>query len=216
MKNVVFAAALVLSLACSSSMATATLISYSDRATFELQGAIAYNYGYEDFGTGYSFPGNPWTSHGVTYTTGRNLIVGTGTGFPISNVFIDIFLTPLTANIETGPQYDMFGLDLSYLRSFSLLTFTAYTNLDTYVFSGLSVPNVGSAMDFYGFIAGSEEYFTGFRLDAAGGGSGPAIDNVTLGSASQGATIPEPASLLLLGAGLSSLVLMRKRRRQAK
>ncbi|MFO1420138.1 MAG: hypothetical protein U1F59_04165 [Candidatus Competibacteraceae bacterium] len=109
----------------------AGVIQYSSRPAFEAQGAIFENYGYEDFGTDFYYPGNPWTAHGVTYETGANIIVGTGTGYqPISNVFAYDGWTPISATISQSPyQFDMFGLDLGYLGFSSLITFTVKTRL---------------------------------------------------------------------------------------
>jgi len=169
-----------------SSIAEASIVQYSNRTTFNSQGTISENYGYDDFGTGFSYPSNPWTSHEVTYTTGANLIVGTNTAYtPISNVFCYDGWSPITATIDNSPMYNMFGLDLGYLGTSSGITFDVITNLGDYSFYVINAPIASRSLDFYGFILGSGEYFTGFSLTSdQGNGSAPAIDNVTLGSTS--------------------------------
>ncbi len=192
--------------------ASANLTTYNLRTAFNAQGTIDYNYGFEDFGSGFTYPGDPWTSHGVTYTSGKNLIAGPTTFYlPISNVLVYDFWSPLTANIDTSTHFNMFALDLGYIGADSQMTFTVTTNLAGYTFPGLSVPNASLSPNFYGFTAGTGEYFTGFSIASAQGiGSGPAIDNVTLGRAS-GAQVPEPCTLLLIGSGLVGLVSVRKK-----
>jgi hypothetical protein len=50
-------------------IANAGLTIFTDRSEFTSQGTIAENYGFEDFtGASTYFPGDPWTTHGVTYT----------------------------------------------------------------------------------------------------------------------------------------------------
>jgi hypothetical protein len=187
---------------------------YNDRATFESMGTIVENYGYEDFGTGFSFPGDPWTAHGVTYTTGDNLIIGTATGYnPISNVFANNqWNNPVTGDIDTGPQYDMFGLDLAYLGASNEIRFTLFSPSVTHIIEGIFAPHASASQDFWGFIADPGRYFTGFRLDSTeAGGSAPVIDNVTLGNTTP---IPEPTTMLLVGTGLLGLAGWRKKGRK--
>ena len=197
-------------------VAHATLIGYNNRASFNSQGSIAFNYGYEDFtGSPYYLPGDPWTSHGVTYTTTRNLIVGPSLGYGnSSNVFAFNFYTPLTATIS--PNFDMFALDLAVLGTESPLNFQIKTNLATYTYNNLNVLEVQHGLDFYGFVAGAGEFFTSFRLDSVNGvGSAPVIDNVTLGNSTpQPPTVPEPSTLFLLGVGLLGVGMLKKRIRR--
>ena len=57
--------------------AIAGVTTYSDRSLFEAQGGIAFNSNFQDYGgvaqdpAGYSFPGDPFSRGGVTYTSGE-------------------------------------------------------------------------------------------------------------------------------------------------
>ncbi|MGA2033613.1 MAG: hypothetical protein ABSG68_15270 [Thermoguttaceae bacterium] len=197
----VFSLLLVLTVAVQYAEGSLTLT--SSRAAFESQGTITYNYGFEDFsGLYYYFPGDPWTTHGVTYTSGSNIIVGPGAGYGnTSNVLCYNWWTPLTGTIQTSPSFDMFGFDVGVLGSSSVpLDIYIDTNTGSYSYLSQNVPFGSNGMSFYGFTTSAPgEYFTGFTLVGASG-SAPAIDNVTLGDT---ATIPEPAAFIiwsLLGA----------------
>ena len=179
----------------------------TNRGDFNGRGVITYNYGFEDYsGSAFYFPGDPFTRDGVTYTTTENLVVSPISGYePQSNVFINNWWTPLTAEIDQSAQFTMFGFDLGVLNTDSLLDVDISTNLDTYRFANLDVPNVNQGMNFYGFTTGSGEYFTGVTMVSQYGQlSAPAIDNVTLGHV-QISTVPVPSSILLAGIGIISV-----------
>jgi hypothetical protein len=207
MKKTVTALFLVVMIFVGFGSAQAAVSTYNNRTAFEAQGTIAYNYGFEDFtGSSVYYPGNPWTSHDVTYTSLHNVIVGPTYGYGnASNVIISNIWTPLTGDINGS--YRMLGFDLGVLGYTSALDLQIYTNAGTYTFNGLIVPNVTTSMDFYGFKTSTGEYFTGFRLDSQGGlFYAPAIDNVTLGN-----PVPIPSAILLLGPGLLGLAGLRRR-----
>jgi hypothetical protein len=194
------------------SISEAALVQYSDREAFSSHGTIVYNYGFEDYtGSSFYFPGDPWTTHGVIYTTGKNLIVVPSLGYGnVSNVFAYTFWTPLTATIAS--PYTMFALDLGYESDsgdISPINFIITTNLGTYNFNNLSVPNINQGMSFFGFITEPGEYFKGFILSSTLGiGNAPMIDNVTLGNT---APVPVPTAILLFGSGLLGFVGIRRR-----
>jgi hypothetical protein len=224
MKNII---SMCLVICCGLYAATshATLATYNDRAVFNLQGSIVYNYGFEDFTGGiYYFPGDPWTSHGVTYTTTENLILAPSLVYGnTSNILVYNHWTPLMATIS--PDFNMFGFDIglvNYINNAGPVNFQITTNLGTYNYNNLSIADTHTGLDFFGFKAGFAEYFTGIRIDSTNDfGSAPALDNVTLGNRSgdpgfppSSGPVPEPSTFLLLSAGLIGVGFLRKRMRK--
>ena len=196
----------------------AALATYSDRAIFEAQGTIAENYGFEDWATSgaafgdVAFPENPYTAHGVTYTSAQNLIVGPDSPYGnSSNVIINNSWSPISGALSGS--HDMLGFDLGILGADSLIDFSITTSLSTYSFLDVLVPNVNAGMTFFGFIAGAGETVSQmtFSSQQAGPGAAPALDNVTLGNA---ALIPEPETYAMLMAGLGLLGLTARRKKK--
>jgi hypothetical protein len=207
-------AALFVVLVAAPPPAQAALIPYGSRAIFEAQGTIAQNYGFEDWGSsgGFSGPGDPYIAHGVTYTTNNNLIAKPDSVYgPASNVFLNNLWSPLPGSISGA--YNMFGFDLGVLGSDSLIDYSLTTNIGTYNFNNVAVPNVNQGMTFFGFIAVPGETFTGFNfVSQLGAGHAPALDNVTLGTQGDNHQISEPASLALLSIGLAGVATARRRK----
>lgn len=206
-------AGLFIVLVAAAPLAQAALTQYGSRAIFEAQGTISENYGFEDWGStgGFLHPGNPYTAHGVTYITANNLIVKPDSGYgSASNVFLYDQWSPLPGLISGA--YNMFGFDLGVLGLDSLIDYSLTTNIGTYNFNNVAVPNVNQGMTFFGFIADPGETFTGFNfVSQLGNGHAAALDNVTLGTQGNN-QIPEPASLALLGIGLAGFAAARRRK----
>lgn len=189
----------------------ASLVLYTDRTLFEAQGTIVEEYDFDDFtGASFYYPTNPWTTHGVTYTNIQNIIVGPSAGFGNqTNIICNNWYSPFMATL--AGLYDMFGFDLGVLDVNSALDVSLSTNVGTYIFPGITVPNANQSpgMIFMGFLTGSGEYFTSLRIDGADMFTAPALDNVTLGNS--GVPVPEPSTVLLIGAGFVGLALRKRR-----
>jgi hypothetical protein len=200
-------------IAFASAPAFADVTLFANRTDFTAMGAIAENYGFEDINTlasadGLVFTADPWTAHGVTYTTGNNVIIGATAGYGApSNVFSLNAFSPLRGDI--GSAYNMFGFDIGTFFGTSGADIVLGTNLGSYSFLNQLVPAM-SGMSFLGFGAGPGEFFTSFSITSVVAGTVPGIDNVMLGVITT--PVPEPASCVLLLAGLV-LVGTRERRR---
>ena len=208
-----------------SSLAGANVTMTNDRTSFEALGTINYNYGFDDFSTdstylswGYVLPGNPWTSHGVTYTSLDNLIGWGG------NFYTSIYLTngtpmmmnndpnwdPVTGLIDQAGNYSLLGFDAGYGYQIDNGTvITISTNLNNYTFNVTLNPANNTL--FYGFVTNSGEYFTGFNINTNDNWALASIDNITLGDNNGQQSVPEPATMFLLGLGLIGVAGIRRK-----
>lgn len=210
LRKAFFAAA---ALAVCGAAADAAIVAYGDRTTFEALGTIAENYGFEDFGAGsYTSPGNPYTAHGVQYTSGNNLIVHAGEYGSATNVITYGSWSPMTGNVVLA-DVDLFGFDVGMGGRTDPLDIVIQTTLTSYSFLDQVAPNLTDGSAFFGFATTAGEAITGFSLASNGSGSFPGLDNVTLGFAV--ATVPLPAALPLLGGALCLLGFGGWRRRSA-
>jgi hypothetical protein len=183
--------------------ARADLVVYTDRTTFNSAGTIAFNSNFNDFGTGFSFPGDPFTRGDVTYTSEQNLITGTATGYnPVTNLMTDNYWSPVTGTINATPQYSLFGFDIGVLDRLDRITVDITTNLATYDFPLLSLANGTQSLQFLGYgTTGAGEYITGFSLTTEfGPGSLPGITNVAVGVESL--STPEPSTLAMIASAV--------------
>src|SRR3954451_3941426 len=168
---------------CCSLPGTAGVVTYSSRATFNSQGTIVFNSNFDDFyGTPFTNPGDPFTRGDVTYTSGANLGVGAGSPYSIGNargVMSYNFWSPITGDISTASTlYDLFGLDVAVTSG--PINITVNTNLNSYIFSGLTVADGSPTFTFEGFQATGGEYFTGFMISTQGPGFLPGMIDVAV------------------------------------
>lgn len=192
--------------------ASAGVSTISNRSEFNSSGTISENNNFSDFGPGFNYPGDPFVRGNVTYTSATNLTVGSGTGYSIGNmqtVMSNNWWSPLTGTISN--EFNLLGFDAAVTSG--PVNITVSTNLATYNFDGLTLPNGSSAFAFEGFettVAG--EYFTQFRIDTLGGGYLPGITNVALGTIVS-TSVPEPETYSLMIAGMGLLGVMVRRRK---
>ena len=184
-------------------VASASVITITDRSVFNAQGVIAYNSNFQDYGTmpqdspGKGFPGTPFFRGDVIYNSAKNQIVEPAPGF--QNLMTDYDGTPLLAYIKPHTTYNMLGFDISQYGN-TPVTITVFTNKNSYIYPGLTLPRMEDGLlGFTGYIASSGEFFTGFRLDADKGlyDHAAGITNVAVGNS----PAPEPATLVLMCIG---------------
>lgn len=204
-------------LLCCSLPGTAGVVTYSSRATFNSQGTIAFNSNFDDFyAQQFTFPGDPFTRGDVTYTSGANLVVGSGGAYSIGDVRAVMSYdnwSPITGDISTASSlYDLFGFDLAVTSG--TIDITVNTNLNSYLFSGLTVGDGNPNFTFEGFQATGGEYFTGFSVASQGSGFLPGMTDVAVGTSVAGAAAaPEPGTFSILGLAVGALILRKKSRR---
>ena len=190
----------------------ASVSTYTDQSTFNSQGVIAFDSNFNDFGTSFGFPANPFTRGGVTYTSGSNLTWGFSTVYTTTTETLiggnsAIPTTLITGNIATG--YNMFGFNIGTYGS-TPISITVDTNVSSYLYSGLTIANSQAGkLDYKGFIASSGEYFTGFKIVADNAIPNLAgITNVAVGNVS---AVPVPGAVWLFASGLLGLGALRKK-----
>lgn len=194
--------------------AEAALLSYSNRSTFEMQGAIQENYGFDDFGPYSESLGSSWNTHGVTYTSDDNYVfIGSLGSKPpvVSNVLISNTWLSLSGSLDADSNNNMLGFDLAVLFTTAdpgNITLSIYTNQATYIYDDLSLPDVSFEQEFFGFVSSEGELFTGFNLTSNTWGTAAALDNVTLGTT----IVPVPSAVWLFGSGLIGLIGLARRK----
>ena len=207
MRKLLLATAAVVAFgAASATPASATVIQIGSQAAFSASGTIVQNTNWDSYGAGFFFPGSPFVVGDLTFIAGgQNLIGGVGTVYNFArNLFTDNNVLGTMALIANS--YDLLGFNAGNFFGTGTTTFVIATNLGSYTFPD----NVNTAtnlapLSFFGFKAGAGESFSSISWS---GSQATGITDVQIGESK----IPEPTALVLLGMGLTSLGLIRRRR----
>jgi hypothetical protein len=185
----------------------AGMTTYSDRSVFNSQGTIEYNTNFDFFAGSFSPLGNPYTIGGVTYMSGNNLLVGPTSGYTPRTLLAYNLWTPLPAALSSN--YTMLGFELASIGRLDPMTIVVTTNASSYTYSNQIVTDAFAGLTFFGFIATGGEYITNFSLNSTGSGSAPGITDIAVGDVSE---TPEPATAVLMAAGLAAAALFKRMR----
>jgi hypothetical protein len=186
----------------------ANVTSVGSQATFSALGTIAQNTNWDAYGSGFSFPGSPFTVGDLTFVAGvENIIGGTGTTYNLArNLLTDNNFAGTTAVIAS--TYDLFAVNAGNFFDSGTATFTVTTNLGNYSFNEFVFTAVdGAPLTFLGFHADAGEYFTAVNwsgLYATG------VTDIQLGITA----VPEPEIYAMMGIGLALIGFVARRKRE--
>ena len=163
---------------------TANHSAYSTRAEFSGAGIVAQASDFELYSGElvYELP-TPWTSNGITYTSGHNIILGPGVGLGVqSNGMSADFGAPLSGQFAPEDAFTIFGTDIALVGVKAPIGLVITTNLASYSFGDLDVPLASDGAGFFGLaLSQPGEYLTGFRFTNSNGGTTLLLDNLAVG-----------------------------------
>jgi hypothetical protein len=207
MQKLLLAAALLA--ASGTAHAGVTLI--SSQAAFDAAGTISQNTNWDSYGTGWSFPGSPFTVGDLSFVEGGQNLIGGIDGYGMLRaLFTDNYVAGTTINI--AGSYSLFGLNAANFFSADTVNFTVTTNAGEYFLTSPVLSGAGGgALTFVGFRADAGEYFTSVNVYSP---NATGFTDVQLGVAG----VPEPASwaMLIAGFGLVGATMRRRSGRVAR
>lgn len=192
---------------------------FTNRATFEASVTIDFTEDFQSLGNNTSSLAGPaLLPSGITVSSQSNSLFVVGPGQSSNPTTAIGSNSPLSDSltVDLGGSYSAFGVDLfqnfgggsqgGSPINYELSFFNGAVLIDTIIAS--VAPNGGS---FSGYISGS--LFDSVEIFSLAT-SYEILDNVTVGSG-ESRGVPEPGSMMLFGAGIVGLGLMRRRKRLA-
>src|SRR6476660_8879152 len=158
---------------------------FDTRPELNAAGVVDQLNGFDEFtGDLVSPQSSPWTTHGVTYTSAFNIVLGPGVGLGVaSNSIATDFGAPISATLDDADAVTLFGTNVTLIGAKVPVGLVLFTNLGSYSFDNLDVPLATTGQRFFGIaLSKPGEHLTGFRF-SIGGAAGTAVllDDVTLG-----------------------------------
>jgi hypothetical protein len=199
--------------------ASADVIVYTDRASWNAAVSSPTVVNYNDVSGGGTFLGSPFAHDGVTLSNSANYIFGydhassnpcpTGEGTCIllrGGVTNDVSFAGLEAGV---------GADFGITNASQGTLTVAGTSAAGHAFSQtFVVPFGSSSYSFVGFTAAAGDTINSFTVNDLSGNTNFVIDNVSYaGSLSAPTATPEPSSLLLFGSSAAGLFGFLRRRK---
>jgi len=158
---------------------------FDTRSELNAAGVVDQLSGFDEFTGNLVYPqSSPWTTHGVTYTSAFNIVLGPGVGLGVqSNSISTDFGAPISATLADADGVTLLGVNVTLIGAKVPVGLVLFTNLGSYSFDNVDVPLATTGRRFFGIaLSKPGEHLTGFRF-SIGGAAGTAVllDDVTLG-----------------------------------
>jgi hypothetical protein len=157
---------------------------FSTRAELDAAGTVDELNGFDEFTGELVYPQlSPWKTHGVTYTSAFNIVLGSGVGLGVqSNAISTDFGAPVSGSLDDADGVTLFGATLTLIGAKVPVALVVFTNLGSYSFDNLDVPLATAGQRFFGItLSKPGEHLTGFRVSVTGAGTAVLLDDVALG-----------------------------------
>ena len=143
---------------------------FDTRSEFDGAGVVDSLNGFDEFNVDAEyFPQeSPWTTHGVTYTSATNAVIGRVVELGIQSAAISTdFGAPISGTFADSNPFTLFGANLMLIGEKVPVALLVRTNLGSYSFN-LDVPLAADGQRFFGIaLSKPGEHLTGFQFSVS-------------------------------------------------